>query len=380
MLKNPLIKWIFFDIVDFKICYMLNCFLRGIKMNDKVKERNHLFDNVRALSMFLVVFGHLLECFYTASKTYKLYNMLYTFIVPLLVFLSGYFAKFDIKKIITKIIIPFAIFQFIYSFFLNYYSFRLVQPYTANEPYWLLWYLYSLAFWKCTVSVLQFIKPKWFKFAVVVVFVILGVMAGFDKDVNRQYSLSRSLVYFPFFAFGYFLKTSKFDFSTLRKNFTARVMIIVCAIVLLSLIFESNLFNRMLLYGASAYKNYMKDTVKGCHYRLLLYPFATIVIFGIFMIMPTKKIWPLSIISKHSMSVYLLHGFIVLIFKEFKFYPVSDECIKYAMFMALFICFSVAMFMWFKTKIVSYNKNALSYRMRKKKEFKNPIINWFLGK
>ena len=59
-------------------------------------KRIYKFDNLKAILIFLVVFGHFLEL---VEGHKLLYLTIYSFHMPLFLFLSGYFARFDRKKI-----------------------------------------------------------------------------------------------------------------------------------------------------------------------------------------------------------------------------------------------------------------------------------------
>ena len=59
-----------------------------------IKDRDYFFDNARAVLIFLVVFGHLLQPYTTEDKYLSaLYLLIYSFHMPTFLFISGYFAK-----------------------------------------------------------------------------------------------------------------------------------------------------------------------------------------------------------------------------------------------------------------------------------------------
>ncbi|MDA3100191.1 acyltransferase family protein, partial [Staphylococcus pseudintermedius] len=60
----------------------------------QTKKRDAFFDNARAILIFLVVFGHLIQPYTDAHPTvYALYLLIYSFHMPAFLFISGYFAK-----------------------------------------------------------------------------------------------------------------------------------------------------------------------------------------------------------------------------------------------------------------------------------------------
>ena len=77
-------------------------------------------DNIKAMLIILVVVGHLLELFLKSGNVKTIYKIIYSFHMPLFIFISGYFAKFNLKKIITGLVVPYMIFQAAYILYVNY--------------------------------------------------------------------------------------------------------------------------------------------------------------------------------------------------------------------------------------------------------------------
>ena len=71
------------------------------------KQRDLGLDNIRALLIFLVVFCHLCELFH-GKITDRLYLIIYSFHMPCFLFLSGYYARFDAKKVAKHLLLPYA--------------------------------------------------------------------------------------------------------------------------------------------------------------------------------------------------------------------------------------------------------------------------------
>ncbi len=81
-----------------------------------MNQRLYKFDNIRFLLMFLVILGHLLEVIHSEVGS-QLYRVIYSFHMPLFIFVSGYFAKYDRRKILINFIYPYLLFQSLYCFF-----------------------------------------------------------------------------------------------------------------------------------------------------------------------------------------------------------------------------------------------------------------------
>lgn len=115
-------------------------------------ERNAFFDNAKFILIFLVVFGHMIQPFTDGSTTINtLYMWIYTFHMPAFILLAGFFAKGSgnisyILNLIKKLLVPYLIFQLIYT---GYY-FIIGKSGWQNDlfhPQWALWFLFSLFCW-----------------------------------------------------------------------------------------------------------------------------------------------------------------------------------------------------------------------------------------
>src|SRR5699024_7852784 len=89
------------------------------RMSDVV--RNAYFDNANVLLIFLVVFGHMIQAFTGESSGIDtLYMWMYTFHMPAFIFLARFFAKGSgnkqyILKLAKKLLLPYIIFQILYT-------------------------------------------------------------------------------------------------------------------------------------------------------------------------------------------------------------------------------------------------------------------------
>lgn len=80
-------------------------------------SRDYGMDNLRCLLMMCVVLGHLLEICPSSPGSEFLYRILYVFHMPAFVFLTGYFARYDPRRIVSGWVIPYAVFQTLYLLF-----------------------------------------------------------------------------------------------------------------------------------------------------------------------------------------------------------------------------------------------------------------------
>ena len=110
--------------------------------------RNYRFDNIKCILIILVVLGHFLELPKDSATADAVYRVIYLFHMPAFIFVSGYFAKFNPKKIVRSLIIPYIIMQTIY---LAFHSLFILEEKTFTlqftKPYWILWYLMAMVFY-----------------------------------------------------------------------------------------------------------------------------------------------------------------------------------------------------------------------------------------
>src|SRR3954467_6618617 len=118
-----------------------------------VKVRTAYYDNAKFLLVFLVVLGHFIQSYIHDNKIiFTLYTAIFLFHMPAFILISGYFAKGYkkkgyFKKSVKKILIPYFIFQIIYSIYYYLIGKEEKLAFDFVHPHWSLWFLLSLFFW-----------------------------------------------------------------------------------------------------------------------------------------------------------------------------------------------------------------------------------------
>ena len=275
--------------------------------------RRWKYDNIRAFLMFCVVLGHFLESF---DGWDALYQFIYTFHMPAFIFLSGYFAKFRPDTLLRRMVLPYLLFQTFYLVF-DRYVLGGSGTLQYTTPYWLLWYLPALIGWNLLLPAIGTDRPG--KMAAVLLgSAALGLAVGFVSGAGRFLTLSRLLVFFPYFAAGVYWRELK-----ATVPFSRRVLIITaaCAAAGLTLLTLGAGLSREMYYGASGYDASGGDPV----YRLLLYAAGAACIAVIFLLAPDRPIPGLTAWGRHTMPIYLLHGFVVRLSQRWGIFHDSKE-------------------------------------------------------
>lgn len=277
-------------------------------------QRDYYFDNAKFILIFFVVFGHLLQSFIQDNEIiHTLYKVIYTFHMPAFILISGFFARgiYDkgyIKKIAKKLIIPYLIFQLVYSIF-YYFLFNKSQfSIDPLNPHWSLWFLISLFFWHLMLLGFSRLKPL----IGLTLAVIIGLGVGYIDWVSNYLSLSRTFVFFPMFLLGYYL--TREHIHLLQKP-TIKILTIVPFVITFLFYYFLPDMNYQWLFGSKSYSTLNSSAVLGMFIRLGLYLLSTIMVFCFLTIVPRNQYF-FTNLGKNTLYVYLLHGFFIRVFRE----------------------------------------------------------------
>lgn len=284
-------------------------------------ERNAYFDNAKIILIFLVVFGHMIQPFITDTTGLNtLYMWVYTFHMPAFIFLAGFFAKGIgnkeyIGKLAKKLLIPYIIFQLLYTAYYFMIGKENWQMTGMFYPHWSLWFLFSLFSWHILLS--------WFKkipaAPSIALAVLLGLVVGYFGDVGHTFSLSRTFVFFPFFLIGYWV--TKDQVMLLKRKGAKIASVLIMLIVAVAIYIAPDLNSGWLLasksYGDLGLPGY------GGFARLLVYITSALMAMSALAWIPQKRSW-ITPLGTRTLYVYLLHGFFIQYFREAGLFKVDS--------------------------------------------------------
>ena len=302
--------------------YKMKYIIGAEKDQTEGKERNYKADNIRFVLIFLVVFGHLLNLF---TGTYKkdVYKIIYTFHMPCFIFLTGYFAKYNPSKILRHLVMPYLVFQTFYLVF-DYYV--LPDPDKILEiqfttPYWLLWYLLATIFFYLLLPVIT-TDNKTRAIVVIAISFLLSILVGLDNTVGYYLSLSRTVVFFPFFVMGYYrsniFNKKNQDWVNHNKIFLtilSVMVIVVCSYFIIKLNVPTKALYGSYSYAASKSTAAMRMLIELCALSWILF---------LFLVVPNRKFCFLTTIGQNTLSIFLLHGFIQRLFSKYNIFLYSQ--------------------------------------------------------
>ncbi len=297
-------------------------------------SRDYLLDNLRAVFIILVVWGHLLTAMksdYTSPRS--IYIFIFFFHMPAMAFISGYFSK-NLEKIrssaFVTILLPYLILNV-----LNY-LYRLVVVYDGYtgyrffKPYWGLWYLLVLFLWKFFLKDLiriRFLLPISF---------VIALFSGFSKEFSEYMALGRAICFLPFFLLGYYCTAGHIEkIRKLPKLLGAGVVALVAALSVY-LAYQSG-FATEVLYLRKYYPQ--NAEIKGMLYRILVYVVAIAMIFAITNLVTARKNL-LSLVGQNTMTVYILHLFTIPLLEKLGLFKNQPWLyLVYSILMALLITY-----------------------------------------
>ncbi|MGP0586772.1 acyltransferase family protein [Paenibacillus timonensis] len=277
----------------------------------KINPQGEIFFlNLRFLLILCVFVGNAIEPLtLRIDGLQALYQWIFTFHMPLFVFVTGYFAKPNLtggkgRKIMLQIGLQYLIFQSLYSV-LDVAVFRVDHiHHSFFAPYLLLWFLVSHLGWRWMLLLMQKCSPL----QQLAASILLAVLVGYLQIDGVWFSVSRTFVFLPFFVLGY-------HFSDRLLNFLQNPIVkIASTFVSLSLLVTLGLATSNIhpgwLYGNMTYIQLGHPEWYTGLFRLLLYPVQLLSGLAFLGLVPSRAS-RLTELGRRTLYVFLLHGFIV---------------------------------------------------------------------
>lgn len=275
-------------------------------------SRDYRMDNIKGSLIYLVVLGHLLELMLKNPIARSLYMVIYAFHMPLFVFTTGYYAKGGLKRMLCNIAYPYLVFQTLYLLFARYVLGN-GEALQYTKPYWILWYLFAIGVWTLCMPLFA-AKKSVLRGSIFAAAIVLAIGAGYFEGIGREYTLSRILVFLPFFLAGmYWHRIS--DIMERGNCKGIRIfLIIVAAIILISVSYGAQEINRNWMYEATSYAR----SHYGPGFRSLHMISGMLITIAAMYWIPNRKWKIISYLGQHTMPVFLFHGFVVKLLGKWK--------------------------------------------------------------
>lgn len=266
-----------------------------------IKMREAQYCNMKLLLIFLVIYGHLIEPQINQNMIISIqYRSIYLFHIPAFAFLSGLFIKdcrfcaMQLKKTVL-LYSGLQILMFVCS----------GGTIDLLSPCWILWYLMSLSCWLCfALGWLKFLKGKG-RIVILVASIMVGCIAGYVSFIDRSFSLSRTLVFFPYFWLGTIFNRKT---EWIKYRFVATIVLVFGILIA---ILSGNALTAGFLYHATPY-----GTVQnGAILRLACYIIGVSAIIFLLAWIPDRR-FLFTKAGADTMPAYILHAIYAVLLRE----------------------------------------------------------------
>ena len=163
---------------------------------------------MKGIAILLVIFGHSLQFNVVDFDNNKLFNIIYSFHMPLFFLISGYLHSHSKKTFqenlyskITVLLVPFVIFETIH-YYLYSFDISILDYVLKSEHHY--WFLEALFLSYLIVDVVRRISPKINNFQLTIVTILIA----FSFGMVHHFSFVYVAKYYMFFAIGYLLKNN----------------------------------------------------------------------------------------------------------------------------------------------------------------------------
>lgn len=261
-----------------------------------MKERLIWLDNLKGLAILLVILGHCIQDNYIDGIWGGVYQIIYSFHMPLFMALSGYCSpqrfldlKAFAKKRFIRLLIPY-LFWGVVAVLL--YRYPLASIF--NDPDKHLWFLWDLFFISLIVYISNAIFPEKKRIAYLIATSIVVLLLGYLLPKNI-FNLKSICWMFQFYVFGCFLKAYDEDLNRICKRRIRIFILLISFVLVISNIYVKRIIsNQVVLYG----------------YNMII-AYMGIVFFFVSFISVFNHNSPLVRVGQASLGIYAIHQFII---------------------------------------------------------------------
>ncbi len=256
-----------------------------------------------------MVLGHFLEEIgsWKADGTRLALTGIYMFHMPAFVFLAGVTAKTSrLGQRIGTFAVILVAFQTLYFVFVS--VLGIDRQFSIERPFWILWFLLGMMWWLLLLPVIAR-----FPRAAILLSIVIALVVGALDSVGYSLSLSRALVFLPFFVVG--ATYGKRIVRALGEASLAwKAAALVAALGGWLLVYSQDIPHQW-LYGSFSFDRLETPDVLGLGTRGALLLLAAVAIAALLCVTPNRQGF-VARLGRHSLAVYVLHGFVVLAVAE----------------------------------------------------------------
>lgn len=273
-----------------------------------MRTRNYKLDGTKLFLITMVVTGH---CIWPSvesnSISEKLFAIIYSFHMPLFVFLSGYFTKLNtFEELKTKWLMfsETLIIIMLPHFLLHRYH------------YYSGWYLISLSLWYTMIYGIKFLKLKLNLISGITFSILIALISYIIPISKGSFIFHKTLEMFPFFFFGYLCKLKNINLPLVIRKKTKYFFILLTIVIFIFIILYPHPVYKLFLYNTDVWtianshcngKIFICCNPLGlCTLRFIIMICSSIISYTIIhtIILPEK----ISILGRYTLVIYTFQG------------------------------------------------------------------------
>ncbi|MCC8076550.1 MAG: acyltransferase family protein [Clostridiales bacterium] len=277
------------------------------------------WDNLKAVLIFLVVFAHLFRRVNGERPIMAgVFFFIYLFHMPAFIFVSGLFSKNAVKKRNYDRVFSFFLVYLITKFLIWFVQLLLKEDFVSDMPYTNLFRETGVAWYglaMCVFLLMTMFLERYRIPNLMVVSIALGCLVGYCKDVGAVGSMSRILVFYPYFLAGYALEPKQILHVTEHWYSRALSVAVLAVTCWLCLQYREELTPYSeFLKGKTDFSALEELAPYGGLFRLALYAVSFLLTFCLIAVIPNFHIPVVSTVGQRTLSIYMFHYPLVLYF------------------------------------------------------------------
>ncbi len=282
-------------------------------MEKAARARNSYWDNLKGILILLVVCGHLCERYIDDSGLLRhIWIVVYSFHMPLFIFVNGYFARKSTKPAAEKslkMLKYYLLMQVLFMFGNHWIRGAEFELAILAEPAYCCWYLIFLVYAYLFMKFLPDKKTKVVKW--VAVSLVLSLLVGFDVSVGHPYGVGRTFYFLPYFFLGALWADTGREIKTDRQRKIICAVLAVLIFLVLWKLGDAEWFNRSVFSGHQSYERLYPDhRLFGLLNKTAAYAAAAVIGFLVLHLVPRRRTI-LCFLGRHTLLIYLVHIFVL---------------------------------------------------------------------
>lgn len=278
--------------------------------------RTAYWDNLKYFLMTLVVLGHFADVggFSGTFWPRYIFSTIYTFHMPLFLFVSGLFSKSAIDGKRFRV-------ERVLSFLILYASYKIIRTLVGNAVFGLhrsfnffiasdlAWFMLTMASLLVMTYAFRRVRPV----CLLLIAILCGFVIGYDDNVGDIFSLTRTVVYWPFFLLGYYLDPEKLQ-NAMNSKIVRAVGIAVFALFLIMVYWQWGFYNGITpMFSAHNGARSIHEGFAGYHawFRLPYYLWVCVVSFAFMSLIPHRRLFFITNAGGRTLAVFFFHNMLL---------------------------------------------------------------------